>query len=147
MPMLAVQAQPALPESPSGKPHIVLPPTPTFHAVLVGHPLRKAVHVLPDALVLGVEQVHAVLGDTEAVLVDKVVAVAADVVALVDHERGKAQLPRRTLSNHPACRVAASASVRVWHQKGVGVWGEYSGISHSACDLPWRLLAGDQHIV
>ena len=55
--------------------------------VVPPRPLGEAGDVLPDALAIGVEQVGAVLADTEArFVVDEVVAVARDVVAAVDHE-------------------------------------------------------------
>ena len=60
--------------------------------MLVGYPVAEPVDVLPNAVEFGVEEVDAVLGHPEAVLVDEIVAVAADVVALVDDQGLQAEL-------------------------------------------------------
>jgi hypothetical protein len=53
------------------------------HPVLVGNPFGELLHVLFDLVVLGVEDVDPVLGGPDPVLVDEVVAVAANVITLV----------------------------------------------------------------
>ena len=72
----------------------------TFHAVLVRDPLAESVDVLPHAVELGVEQMHAVLRHPKPVFVDEIVAVAPDVVAFIDDQRPQAQLPRTALREH-----------------------------------------------
>jgi len=69
-----------------------------FHPVFVRHPLAKPLHVLPHPLVSRVKQVHPVLAHPEPFPVYKVVTVSPDVIALVDDERFKPELPRRALS-------------------------------------------------
>jgi hypothetical protein len=54
--------------------------------VLVGNPFGELLHVLFDLVVLGVEDVDPVLGGPDPVLVNEVVAVAADVIPLVQHQ-------------------------------------------------------------
>jgi hypothetical protein len=44
--------------------------------MLVIHPFRELVHILPHTIELGMEEVDAVLTDSEPVLVDEIVAVA-----------------------------------------------------------------------
>ena len=57
----------------------------------VGDKIWEALDPLLDPGILGVEDVDPILGNPDAVLVDVVVAVPADVGALVDHQRGQTQ--------------------------------------------------------
>ncbi len=57
--------------------------------MLVGNPFGKLLHVLFDLVVLGVEDVDPVLGGPDPMLVDEVVAVAANVIPLVQHQDAK----------------------------------------------------------
>jgi hypothetical protein len=70
--------------------------------VVEGDPLRELLDVAPHALELGVEEVRAVLGRADPVLVDVVVAVAADVAPAVNHERSHPQLLGAPLGQHGA---------------------------------------------
>ncbi len=54
--------------------------------MLVGNPFGELLHVLFDLVVLGVEDVDPVLGGPDPVLVYEVVAVAANVIPLVQHQ-------------------------------------------------------------
>ena len=53
---------------------------------------------LLDPRVLGVEDVDPVLGNSDAVLVDVVVAVPSNVVSLVNHQGGETQTSAGLLS-------------------------------------------------
>eukprot|EP00982_Pelagococcus_subviridis_P012426 31174-Pelagococcus_subviridis.AAC.4 len=80
-----------------------------FHAVVERDPLRESLDVLPDARVLGVEQVRAVLGRADAVLRDVIVAVPADVISLVDDDGGHPELGAASLRED---RAAEGRSIR-----------------------------------
>ena len=71
------------------------------HLVAVVEPVAELVHIRPDALVVCVEDVRAVLGDADAgLLVDVVVAVAAEVVALLDDEYARLRVEQADLLGH-----------------------------------------------
>ena len=57
-----------------------------YNSVLVGNPLWELLHVVLHPVVLGVEDVHAVQRGSDPVFVNVVVAVAPDVVPLVQHQ-------------------------------------------------------------
>ena len=63
---------------------------------------RKVVHLGPDSLELSVEEVSPILADANAMLINIVVAIAAQVVALVNDERRHAKLICTPFSNHSA---------------------------------------------
>ena len=87
-------------------PHDSVPPPPVFvlpvlaldrrlHSVFVRRPLAESIHVFPHPRVLRVKQVHAVLRHPEPLRVHEVVAVPADVIALVHEKRLHPELSRR----------------------------------------------------
>mmetsp|Transcript_9475 Transcript_9475/g.29639 ORF Transcript_9475/g.29639 Transcript_9475/m.29639 type:complete len:338 (+) Transcript_9475:426-1439(+) len=76
------------------------------HAVLVGHPLGEALHVLAHSRELGVEEVYAVQAHADAVPVKVVVAVATDVIALVQDQALVAKLLERLLSDDAPAEAA-----------------------------------------
>ena len=79
-----------------------------IHAVHVVREAREAVHVIPDALVGGVEQVGAVLVDLRAGLLIKVrVRVAADVVTDIDDAHARAGVLHRLLRHRQAKQARA----------------------------------------
>ena len=59
------------------------------HPLLVGHPFGELLDVLFDLVVLCMEDVYSILGCPDAVLVNKVVAVAANMVPLINHQNTK----------------------------------------------------------
>lgn len=78
------------------------------HAVHVVREARETVHVVPDALVGGVEQVGAVLVDLRAgFLIHIRVGVAADVVADVDDVHAGAGVLHRLLRHRQAKQARA----------------------------------------
>mmetsp|Transcript_76262 Transcript_76262/g.177003 ORF Transcript_76262/g.177003 Transcript_76262/m.177003 type:complete len:207 (+) Transcript_76262:934-1554(+) len=70
--------------------------------VIEGNPFGELVDIIPDALILRVEEVRAVLAGTDAIGCDIVVAIAAQVFTLVDDEGRQAQLLRTALCQHAA---------------------------------------------
>ena len=80
---------------------------PPFDPVVERQPLAELLDVPPHAFVLGVEQVRAVLAAPDAVGGDVVVAVTAEVVALVDHQAGHAELARAPLGEHGSGEAGA----------------------------------------
>ena len=79
-----------------------------IHAVHVVREAREAVHVIPDALVGGVEQVGAVLVDLCAgLLVHIRVGVAADVIADIDDVHAGAGVLHRLLRHRQAKQARA----------------------------------------
>jgi len=96
--------------------------------VIEGDPLRKVAHVFPNPLELGVEQVCTVLGTADAVRIDIVVAVAANVIPLIDDQRSHAQLLAATLGQH-GTREPSS------HDEQVGRLRRRADISRQNCIL------------
>ena len=73
------------------------------HAVHVVREARETVHVVPDALVGGVEQVGAILVDFRArLLIHIAVCVAADVVTDIDDVHACARVLNRLLRHRQA---------------------------------------------
>ena len=80
-----------------------------IHAVHVVREAREAIHVIPHALVGGMEQVSAVLVDLRTRLLIKVrVRVAADVVAHVDDVHASAGVLHRLLRHRQAEQACAN---------------------------------------
>ena len=79
-----------------------------IHAVHVVREAREAVHVIPDALVGGVEQVGAVLVDLRAgLLVHIRVGVAADVIADIDDVHAGTRMLHRLLRDRQTKQARA----------------------------------------
>ena len=66
------------------------------HLMHVGMPFGEAGNKVPDRLHIGMENVGAVLVDADAVFVTVVVAVAADMIFLIDNENLLASFSKRT---------------------------------------------------
>mmetsp|Transcript_20478 Transcript_20478/g.42470 ORF Transcript_20478/g.42470 Transcript_20478/m.42470 type:complete len:424 (+) Transcript_20478:135-1406(+) len=81
---------------------------PASHAVVKGDPLRELLDVVPHAVVLCVEQVRPILAGTDAVGCHIVVAVATDVVPLVEYEGCHSQLPGAPLRDHAAGQACSN---------------------------------------
>mmetsp|Transcript_107808 Transcript_107808/g.336220 ORF Transcript_107808/g.336220 Transcript_107808/m.336220 type:complete len:215 (+) Transcript_107808:1087-1731(+) len=77
------------------------------HTVVKGDPLGELLHVIPHALIFGVEEVSAVLAGPDAVSCHIVVAVAAYVITLVQDDGGHPQLLRAPLRDHAAGEARA----------------------------------------
>ena len=78
------------------------------HAVHVVREARETVHVIPHALVGGVEQVRAILVDLRAgLLIEVRVRVAADVVAHVDDMHTGTRMLHRLLRHRQAKQARA----------------------------------------
>mmetsp|Transcript_34558 Transcript_34558/g.66029 ORF Transcript_34558/g.66029 Transcript_34558/m.66029 type:complete len:271 (-) Transcript_34558:201-1013(-) len=64
----------------------------TLYSMLVRHPLTETIHVLPHTVVYRVKQMHTILADSKAVLVQVVKAVAANVISFINYQGLEAQL-------------------------------------------------------
>ena len=75
-------------------------------------PFTKLVDILPDVLVVCVEQVRAILVHEDSKLIAEVVAVATDVWSLVDDE-GSLPAARRQLLGNDCARKSTSDDQKV----------------------------------
>jgi hypothetical protein len=56
------------------------------NTVFPGRPMGEVLAIIPDILALGMEEVGVVLGDADAVAIDEVVSVSADMVSFIEDE-------------------------------------------------------------
>lgn len=81
------------------------------HAMLILTPLGKVGEVIHDALRIGVEDVRTITMDQHAGVVMKIVGVAADMRAAVDHQRSLAETGGQPFGQHAAGKPGADDEV------------------------------------